>query len=485
MTDIATDEPSPSRIDLLVEARPKLAPVMYAMWARAEGRRLGRELADAGIPVMVLKGPELQERLYGTPAAYQSSDIDVLVHGRDQHRAREVMLSHDWTFEPGNGVLWRLSAAASYERSGFRTDLHWGLHAAHLPARLMRPLEHAMWERAQPAASGFLEPDDESLFVFLAVHAVGHDFERLEWTANVHRAAERVSDWSRVWSVARRARVSEAVRAAMSEQLPGARVPVLDGPVGRAAWWATYVARGHVIPQAARDRVRDAVALRREGFGLIGIGGKVMRVGDIDLLVEPGVFEPQGVTVRGVDFAGSLLDGAAPASVVDVGTGSGSVAITAARRWPAAEIYGVDVSPRAVRCARANARRHHTANASFHVGHLLRPIPESLAGSVDLVFSNVPYVPPVGGKDAGELHVPLSTIYGPDADGLGYMRELCRELPRLMRHGAVWVFQIGEPQLDRWAAYLSEHAFEPIVPDVAWSNKATVAAAIFTGGESR
>ena len=484
MTDIATDEPSPSRIDLLVEARPELAPVMYAMWARAEGRRLGRELADAGIPVMVLKGPELQDRLYGTPAAYQSSDIDVLVHGRDERRARAVLRSHDWNFEPGNGVLWRLSAAASYERAGFRADLHWGLHAAHLPARLMRPLERAMWERAKRAASGFLEPDDESLFVYLAVHAVGHDFERPEWTTNVHRAAERVRDWARVWSVARRARVTEAVRAAMSEQLPGARVPVLDGPVGRAAWWATYVARGHVIPQAVRDRVRDAVALRREGFGLLGIGGNRIRVGDLDLLVEPGVFEPQGVTVRGVDFAKGLLNGAAPASVVDVGTGSGSVAITAARRWPAAQIHGVDVSPRAVRCARANARRHHVANTSFHVGHLLRPIPESLLGSVDLVFSNVPYVSPVGGKDAGELHVPLSTIYGTEVDGLGYMRDLCRELPRFMRPGGVWVFQIGDPQLRRWGDYLSTHGFEPILPDVPWSSKAVVAGARFVGGVS-
>ena len=70
---MATDERSDTNIlDRMVAERPRLAPVMYAMWGRAEGRRLGRDQRKRA-PVTVLKGPELQERLYGTPAAYQSS----------------------------------------------------------------------------------------------------------------------------------------------------------------------------------------------------------------------------------------------------------------------------------------------------------------------------------------------------------------------------------------------------------------------------
>src|SRR5687767_3344328 len=130
-----TDKPAvPTDLDRIVAERPQLAPLLYAMWARAEGQRLAAELRYVGVPVLLLKGPELQERLYGTPAAYESSDIDVLVHPDNAAAARAALIANGWSFEADNGVFWRLSAAATFERSGFRADLHWGLHAAHLPA---------------------------------------------------------------------------------------------------------------------------------------------------------------------------------------------------------------------------------------------------------------------------------------------------------------------------------------------------------------
>jgi hypothetical protein len=118
----------------------------------------------------------------------------------------------------------------------------------------MRPLERALWARARSDGSGFLVPDAESLFVFLAVHAVGHDFERPEWSRNVYAAATLVKDWTRVWSIARAARVTIAVRQAMADQIPGTRLPVLDGVMGRWIWWATYALRGHMIPRGMRER---------------------------------------------------------------------------------------------------------------------------------------------------------------------------------------------------------------------------------------
>jgi release factor glutamine methyltransferase len=392
------------------------------------------------------------------------------------------MLDRGWAFEPENGVLWRLSAAASFERSGFRADLHWGLHAAHLPSWALRTLEQALWSRARRDASGFLLPDDESLFVYLAVHAVGHRFERGEWVDNVHAAAERVHDWSRVWTLADRAHVTSAVREAMSEQGVGTSLPVLDGILGRAVWWSTFVLRGHIIPQHARDRVREAVALRREGFGFTRARpSRSVKVGGLELVVDPGVFEPQGVTVRGVDFAASELGDSAPSVVLDIGAGAGPVAITAAQRWPRSEVYGGDVSPRAVRCAQMNAERLGVRNVRFGVGNLLQAMPARLRGRVDLVFSNVPYVPPAGGREAKGWAVPLSTIFGPDADGLGYMRELCRELPAYMRPGGIWVFQIGDPQLGQFNTHLKDHGFEPIPPVARRPGKAIVAGARWLG----
>ena len=100
----AGSEPAIARA--IVE-RPALAPVLYAMWGRAEGQRLGRNRVIAGptpvSPCSVLKGPELQQRLYGTPwAAYHSSDVDVLVLNRKETRGAlgEVMQRDGWVFEP-------------------------------------------------------------------------------------------------------------------------------------------------------------------------------------------------------------------------------------------------------------------------------------------------------------------------------------------------------------------------------------------------
>jgi release factor glutamine methyltransferase len=454
---------------------------MYSMWGRAEGRKLGRELRDVGVPVMVLKGPELQERLYGTPAAYQSSDIDVLVRPRDARRARQTLHANDWTFEPENGVLWWLSAAASFERQGFRADLHWGLHAAHLPAWALHELERAMWERARTTPSGFLIPDDESLFVFLAVHAVGHGFERREWVDNVHAAAERVGDWQRVWAIARRAHVTNTVRVAMSEQPPGIRIPVLDGPVGRAVWWSTYLLRGHTLPRKLRERLRESVGMHRRGFGIVGLRGtRKVRVGDLSLVIDRGVFDPRDVTLQAVDLAERLMADDAPGVVVDIGTGSGAVAIAAARRWPSADIHGSDVSFRAVGCAQRNAIRLGV-NASFHVGNLLTPIPSTLRGRVDLAFSNVPYVSPAGGRKVEGWDVPMETIFGPDVDGLGLMRDLMSELPRYLRPGAVWVFQVADAQLESVATELSNSGFEPLVPKSRRTGRAAIAAARWGG----
>ena len=245
------------------EIDPALRGVAHALWIQGEGRRAAGELQQAGVPVLLLKGPDLQARLYGTPAAYASSDVDVLVPARAADRSRAHLSRLGWTFSPDNGVLWRYSRAAAFDRDGFRLDLHWGLHAAHLPAWSLHPLERRLWRGARPGPSGMLEPDPESLLVFLAVHVVGHSFERADWSENVYRSAALVTDWSAVWAIAREARVEGAVRAALDGRRAGA-VPILDGAWGRAVSAATWVGRGHFIPAGLRARVRGWVAPARE-----------------------------------------------------------------------------------------------------------------------------------------------------------------------------------------------------------------------------
>jgi len=244
---------------------PGLSGVATALWVQGEGRKAAEELRRAGVRVLLLKGPDLQQRLYGTPAAYASGDVDVLIPPRSAARARSALVRAGWVFSPDNGVLWRLSRAAAFDRESFRLDLHWGLHAAHLPAWSLRSLEDRLWRGARPGRSGMLEPDTESLLVFLAVHVVGHGFERSDWGENVHRAAALVEDWAEVWEIAREARVQGAVHAALEDR-HGSDAPILDGAWGRTVSLATWIGRGHFIPPAERDRMRRWVALVRERF---------------------------------------------------------------------------------------------------------------------------------------------------------------------------------------------------------------------------
>jgi methylase of polypeptide subunit release factors len=118
---------------------------------------------------------------------------------------------------------------------------------------------------------------------------------------------------------------------------------------------------------------------------------------------------------------------------------------------------------------------------SFHAGSLLQPIPAALQRRVDLVFSNVPYVPPAGGRRAEGWNVPLETIFGPDVDGLGLMRDLIRELPLYLRRDAVWVFQVADSQLEPLAAELLNSGFEPLLPGNRRPGRAAIAAARWRG----
>jgi HemK-like putative methylase len=141
--------------------------------------------------------------------------------------------------------------------------------------------------------------------------------------------------------------------------------------------------------------------------------------------IAPGrVFTPRPATERLVRTADELL-GDEPKKVVDVGTGSGVVAVCLAVRNPQIEVWAVDKSPEAVALARENAERHGVADR-VHViaGDLLEPVP----GRADVVVANLPYLP-------DSLHDPRYDTEPPEAvyapgDGLGPYRRLlnaCRD----------------------------------------------------------
>jgi tRNA1(Val) A37 N6-methylase TrmN6 len=418
-----------------------------ALWSQARTRHAAADLGRARIPVLLLKGPDLQERLYGTPAAYLSGDVDILVPRRLRARARRALVRAGFRFDPSNGVLWRMSGAASYEREGFFLDLHWGLHAGQLPSWCFRSLERDLWANATPGAHGMFEPDVESLIVFLAVHAAGHRFERAEWSENVRAAASLNPDWRRVRGIARRARAVGAVRRALRPEATGREQPVLDGAYGRFVAIFSWLGRGHFLPRSLRDRLRDPVELWRSGYGFIGRHGSQRVLGGIRFTTPRGVFRPGSLAT---ELARSVLAEAetftAPV-LVEVGTGTGAVALLVAKERPDATVHATELSVRAFGAAKRNLRASGLAGVHLYEGDLLTPLPDELHGRVDIVLSNLPSEAAAltGGPDP---RVPERTYMGRDPDGLGLVRELAAGARRFLKPGGVLLLMLEPWQWD-------------------------------------
>lgn len=137
-----------------------------------------------------------------------------------------------------------------------------------------------------------------------------------------------------------------------------------------------------LLPAAGRsfaEMVRRR--LRREPVAYI-LGRKGFR--GIELAVDPRVLVPRPETELLVELALELV----PRRMLDVGTGSGAIALAVATELPEGEVVATDTSPAALEVARANAERLGlTAGVEFHEGTL----PPGEAG-FDLVLANLPYV---------------------------------------------------------------------------------------------
>ena len=115
----------------------------------------------------------------------------------------------------------------------------------------------------------------------------------------------------------------------------------------------------------------------------------------MDFIVTPAVLIPRPETEHVIETVINLKNGARassplpPLRIVDVGTGSGCIAIALAKEFPYAEIHATDISAAALDIARANAARHLLdSRIQFHQTDLL----PGLEGSFDFVVSNPPYV---------------------------------------------------------------------------------------------
>jgi release factor glutamine methyltransferase len=177
------------------------------------------------------------------------------------------------------------------------------------------------------------------------------------------------------------------------------------------------------LPPAAARRFAEMVRrrLRREPVAYI-LGRRGFR--HLELAVDPRVLIPRPETELLVELALELR----PASVLDVGTGSGAVALAISSELPDCEVVATDTSPAALEVARANAER---LGLSRRVRFVAGTIPEG--EGFDLVLANLPYVAetdwPSLEPEVIEWEPREALLAGPD--GLDAIRDFIRRLRRL------------------------------------------------------
>lgn len=197
----------------------------------------------------------------------------------------------------------------------------------------------------------------------------------------------------------------------------------------------------------------DALARRLAGVPVAYLVGEREFFG-LSLTVTPDVLVPRPETEGLVEWALELLPSAPGPGVVDLGTGSGAIALALARHAPPAAVVATDASAAALDVARGNAARHRLAVEFVH-GHWWAPLTGRRFG---LAVSNPPYV---AGDDPHLLalaHEPRGALT-PEGDGLAALGQIVAGAPDHLIHGAWLLLEHGHDQANAVRRLLHARGF--------------------------
>lgn len=143
-----------------------------------------------------------------------------------------------------------------------------------------------------------------------------------------------------------------------------------------------------------------------------------------------------------------------PKTMLDVGTGSGCIAISAKLELPSLDAHASDVSPYALIVAKQNAKKLG-ANITFHESYLFKKLPKT--AKFDLIAANLPYVDRKWNWLSPELAFePESALYAED-DGLSLIKECIDAAPNYLNPGGYLLLEADRSQHEKIASYASDY----------------------------
>ncbi|MGK6353591.1 peptide chain release factor N(5)-glutamine methyltransferase [Sphingomonas sp. DT-207] len=253
-----------------------------------------------------------------------------------------------------------------------------------------------------------------------------------------------------------------AALAAATRQLSAASdTPRLDAELLMAH--ALGVSREQLLLRHLDDNIPDsfdALVRRRLAHEPVAYITGTRAFWTIDLQVGPGALVPRPDSETLIEAAIAYFGDRAPATILDLGTGPGTLLLAALDQWPDARGLGVDASETALGYARANADRlGMAARAVFRLGDWA----EGLDERFDLILANPPYI----GTDEPlppevRDHEPASALFA-GADGLDDYRRIVPQLPGLIAPGGCALLEIGHTQAGAVSSLVQQHGLTPSV----------------------
>lgn len=184
---------------------------------------------------------------------------------------------------------------------------------------------------------------------------------------------------------------------------------------------------------------------------------------DMSLEVDAGVLIPRPETEELVDWISS--EAKAGAAILDIGTGSGCIAIAVARGVHEAKVWGMDISDDALAIARYNGAKY-APSVEFVKGDALSSFDEMFDMKFDVVVSNPPYIP---NSDITLMrpnvvdYEPHTALFVPDNDPLIFYRAIARTALRLLNAAGRLYFEIYESLAEEMVAMLEAEGYVDVV----------------------
>jgi release factor glutamine methyltransferase len=219
-----------------------------------------------------------------------------------------------------------------------------------------------------------------------------------------------------------------------------------------------YLQFERVLTETELGPLRELVKRRGEGEPLQHLLGTVEFCG-LTFLCDKRAMVPRPETEQLVELVQSAIRDPRSA-ILDVGTGSGVIALSLAEKFPEANIVAIDVSDDALALAQENAVK---LDLSSRVRFLKSRLLENVEGAFDLIVANLPYISTQDRHTLSRevLHDPEIALFaGERGDGL--VRELIDQAPSRLRPGGMLALEIGLGQKEGLLSALAEKNYRDI-----------------------